>query len=97
MELQTESDTLRVKKKNLRKKIYLIDHLDKEILGAKLPSNLQLLRLLVHHLRANPKKGSLTKALSRTAELIMEVWAKGRLPTCVKSLVVRKLKSLHAQ
>jgi len=97
MELQTGRNTSRVKKKNLRKKIYLIYHLDEEILGAKLPSNLQVLRLLGHHLRANPMKGFTTKAFSRTAELLMELWAKGRLPTCVKSLAVRKLKALHSE
>ena len=81
-----------MKKKNLiQKKIYVIDHLKEVILGARLPSTLRVLRLLVHRLSANPKKGSSTKALSRTAELIYAgTGDKGRLHSTANGNLCKK-------
>ena len=82
-------------KRKLKQSIYLINHTKDKLSGARLPSNLEVLRLLIYHLRAKPGKGSRTKAYSVTAQQVMQVWGKARIPTRSKGCIVTQLKNVY--
>lgn len=62
----------------IRKKLYLLDHDESQIIGAKLPSNGQVLRVLFHNMRN--VKLNLKASASLVIKEVQIFWEKARPP-----------------
>lgn len=73
--------------------IYILGHTEHQIVGSKLPSNRQVLSVLLHKLRDTNLKLSVHGG-SVIDEAIL-FWEKARIPTSGKWYCVKKLETLY--
>lgn len=76
-----------------QEKLYLLDHDASQIIGAKLPSNAQVLRVLFYNMRK--VKLDLRASASLVVREIDILWNKARIPTRGFDKCVSKVESLY--
>lgn len=76
-----------------QEKLYLLDHDASQIIGAKLPSNAQVLRVLFYNMRK--VKLDLRASASLVVREIEILWNKARIPTRAFDKCVSKVESLY--
>lgn len=76
-----------------RDAIYLINHDDSQIVGAKLPSNRQVLKVLFYNLRK--VKLNLRSSAHLVVKEVEVFWEKARIPTRKFQHCVEKLEALY--
>lgn len=80
---------------NLRKKLYLIDHDESQIIGAKLPSNGQVLRVLFYNL--HKVKLNLRSSANLVVKEVEIMWNKARIPIKGTDKSIIKVESLYSE
>ena len=73
--------------------IWLIGQPLTELNCTKLPNKREVLRLFMHF--TNEK--SVAESYTKTAEAVIELYKKARIPTKLKKHVIEKVKNLHSQ
>lgn len=79
----------------LRQNIFLIEDIDTQIVGNKLPSNLQVLKVLFYNIRVI--KLSVRDAAALVVKEVLIFWEKARLPTKQLHRCIDKVESLYEQ
>ena len=74
-------------------KLFLLDHDESQIIGAKLPSNVQVLRVLFYNIRK--VRLNLHASASLVVKEIEVIWEKARIPTKKTQHSITKLESLY--
>lgn len=80
---------------NLRTNIYLIGDIDTQIYGNKLPSNLQVLKVLFFNLR--DLKFKLRESLKLAIKEVTVFWEKACLPIQSEDRCIKRLEKLYKQ
>ena len=80
---------------NLRENLYLIGDVDSQIVGNKLPSNKQVLKLLFFNTRK--LKLTIRESASLVANEVLLFWGKAGIPTKNKDKIVVRIEELHQQ
>ncbi|XP_050524055.1 uncharacterized protein LOC126895832 [Daktulosphaira vitifoliae] len=80
-------------KVNLRKQIYLLGHTVNQIFGCKLPSNIQVLRVLFHNIRE--VKLSIRDSARLVIDEVLIFWQKARIPTREVRHCILKLEAIY--
>lgn len=73
--------------------IYLVDNIEEKILGSKLPSNKQVLSVLLFNLRK--VKFSLRDSATSAVDKVLIFWQKARIPTKRKDKCADKVEKLY--
>lgn len=76
-------------------KIFLIDHVESQIVGAKLPSNGQVLKVLFYNLRK--VKLDLRSSSNLVLKEIEVFWEKARIPTRKFQRGIEKVEALYGE
>lgn len=86
-----------MKKKNLRSDhdIFLVGKCANNILGGKLPSSQQVLKLLFYKMRVDNK--TLMSSVKYTVGVTLEFWKRAHIPTMQEKNCAQKLKKLYAK
>ena len=92
MKYRSESES---EMEGTRKKLYLLDHDESQIIGAKLPSNGQVLRVLFHNLRN--VKLNLKSSASLVIKEVQIFWEKARIPMKRPQYCIDKLDALYQE
>lgn len=80
---------------NLRQKLYLIDHDESQIIGAKLPSNGQVLRVLFYNL--HKVKLNLRSSAHLAVKEVEIMWNKARVPIKGTDKNIIKVEALYKE
>lgn len=79
----------------LRERIYLIGYCSNSLSGSKLPSNLELLKVLFFNLRIVKK--NLRESANLVATELLVFWEKARIPTRDKQHCISKVEKLYKE
>lgn len=81
--------------RRLRENIYIIDYMDREITGSRLPSNLQVLRVFFYNHRH--LKVSVQESAVLVLKEVKSFWTKARLPVRKDQHCLAKIKDLFGK
>jgi hypothetical protein len=75
--------------------IWLVGGTEETFKSSKLPSRGDVLKVLFHY--HDRQKMSLKDSITRTSEMLLELWDKARVPTKAATHVVEHIRKLHAE
>lgn len=79
----------------LREKVYIIGYCSNALMGSKLPSSSEVLKVLFFYLRK--VKLNLRDSSTLVVEELLLFWRKARIPTRAKHHCIEKLEKLYTE